>query len=182
MMAARWCWQVCSENASAETIARLFSGEGHRRRSSPTPSSARSLLHRLKRRPPDVSGEYPHWLEPELLRTFGADLPAEMSAMNARASVDLRVNTLRAQRDDMLVGLRSLEIAAERTPFSSVGIRIASGEGLGALQHTQFFQTGAFEFQDEASQLVAQLCGVKPGESVLDLAPARAASRSRLPR
>ena len=39
--------------------------------------------------------------------------------MNARASVDLRVNTLRAARDDMLVGLRSLEVAAERTPFSS---------------------------------------------------------------
>jgi 16S rRNA (cytosine967-C5)-methyltransferase len=93
-----------------------------------------------------------------------------MAAMNARASVDLRVNTLRARRDDMLIGLRSLDVAAERTPFSPFGIRIASGEGLGALQHTQFFQTGAFEFQDEASQLITQLCCVKPGESVLDLA------------
>ena len=90
--------------------------------------------------------------------------------MNARASVDLRVNTLRAARDDMLVGLRSLGVDAQRTPFSPVGIRIASAEGLGALQHTQFFQTGAFEFQDEASQLVTQLCAVKPGQSVLDLA------------
>jgi 16S rRNA (cytosine967-C5)-methyltransferase len=69
-----------------------------------------------------------------------------------------------------LVGLRSLDVDAQRTPFSPVGIRIASAEGLGALQHTQFFQTGAFEFQDESSQLVTQLCSVKPGQSVLDLA------------
>ena len=161
---------LLAEDESAETIARLFSGEGH---APPALSDAeqRALASAPAEKPPaHVSGEYPLWLEPELLRTFGAGLLAEMNAMNARASVDLRVNTLRAQRDDMLVGLRSLDVAADRTPFSPFGIRIASGEGLGALQHTQFFQTGAFEFQDEASQLVTQLCGVKPGESVLDLA------------
>lgn len=158
------------EKESGETIARLFSGEGHAPAMLSEPEQRALASPPVEKPPAHVSGEYPLWLEPELLRTFGADLPAEMNAMNARASVDLRVNTLRAQRDDMLVGLRSLDVAAERTPFSPVGIRIASGEGLGALQHTQFFQTGAFEFQDEASQLVTELCGVKPGESVLDLA------------
>jgi 16S rRNA (cytosine967-C5)-methyltransferase len=47
---------------------------------------------------------------------------------------------------------------------------VPSGEGLGALQQTQFFQTGAFEFQDESSQIAALLCDAKPGSSVLDLA------------
>jgi 16S rRNA (cytosine967-C5)-methyltransferase len=161
---------LLAENESAETIARLFSGEGH---APPVLSGAErhALTSPPAEEPPaHVSGEYPLWLEPELLRTFGADLPAEMKAMNARASVDLRVNTLRARRDDMLVGLRSLDVAAEPTPFSPFGIRVASGEGLGALQQTQLFQTGAFEFQDEASQLVTQLCCVKPGQSALDLA------------
>ena len=161
---------LLAENESANGIARLFSGEGH---APPVLSEAElsALASPPEGEPPThVRGEYPLWLEPELLRTFGSDLPAEMAAMNARASVDLRVNTLRAARDDMLVGLRSLDVAAERTPFSPVGIRIASSEGLGALQHTQFFQTGAFEFQDEASQLVTQLCAVKPGQRVLDLA------------
>lgn len=153
-----------------DEIARLFSGEGH---APPVLSDAElSALNSAPRGEPPahVRGEYPLWLEPELLRTFGPDLPDEMRAMNARASVDLRVNTLRATRDDMLVGLRSLGVEAQRTPFSPVGLRIASAEGLGALQHTQFFQTGAFEFQDEASQLATQLCAVKPGQSVLDLA------------
>jgi len=160
---------LIAENASEDEIERLFSGEGH----APLPLSAAeqsALAATPAEEPPaHVSGEYPLWLEPELLGTFGADLPREMDAMNARASVDLRVNTLRAARDDMLVGLRSLDIAADRTPYSPVGLRIASGQGLGALQHTQFFQTGAFEFQDEASQLSTQLCGVTPGQSVLDL-------------
>jgi len=87
-----------------------------------------------------------------------------------RAPVDLRVNTLRASRDTTLIGLRSLDIEAKPTPFSPRGIRIPSGAGLSALQHTRFFQTGAFEFQDEASQIASLLCGAKPGERVLDLA------------
>jgi 16S rRNA (cytosine967-C5)-methyltransferase len=93
-----------------------------------------------------------------------------MEALNVRASVDLRVNTLRAARDDMLVGLRSLGLDAQPTPFSPCGVRMAAGERLGTLQHTQFFESGAFEFQDEASQLVTQLCAVEPGQRVLDAA------------
>jgi 16S rRNA (cytosine967-C5)-methyltransferase len=161
---------LLAENEPPDEIARLFSGEGHA-----PPALSDAERHALDTAPEGeppahVRGEYPLWLEPELLRTFGPDLPDEMAAMNARASVDLRVNTLRAARDDMLVGLRSVGVEAQRTPFSPVGVRIASAEGLGALQHTQFFQTGAFEFQDEASQLVTQFCVVKPGQSVLDLA------------
>src|SRR5262249_14731962 len=83
---------------------------------------------------------------------------------------DLRVNALRAHRDDMLVGLQALNVKAERTPYAPLGIRIASAEGLSHLQTTQFFQTGAFEFQDEASQIAALLCDAKPGMRVLDLA------------
>ncbi len=158
------------QNETLDRIAQLFNGEGH----APPPLSdaERAALDAAPHGEPPahVRGEYPIWLEPELLRTFGKDLPDEMRAMNARASVDLRVNTLRAARDDMLEGVRSLNVDAQRTPFSPVGLRIASAEGLGALQRTQFFQTGAFEFQDESSQLVAQLCAVKPGQSVLDLA------------
>jgi 16S rRNA (cytosine967-C5)-methyltransferase len=120
--------------------------------------------------PRHVLGEYPQWLEPELTRAFGEHLLDEMRAMGSRAPVDLRVNALRATREDMLIGLRSLNVACEPTPFAPLGIRVPSGEGLGALQQTQFFQTGAFEFQDESSQIAALLCDAKPGSSVLDLA------------
>jgi len=120
--------------------------------------------------PDHVRGGYPKWLEPELQRAFGERIVPEMQAMLARAPVDLRVNTLRAERGDMLTGLRSLDFDAAPTPYSPHGIRIPSGKGLGALRHTAFTQTGAIEIQDEASQLVALVCGVEPGMRVLDLA------------
>jgi 16S rRNA (cytosine967-C5)-methyltransferase len=95
---------------------------------------------------------------------------SEMQAFLSRAPVDLRVNTLRANRDDMLTGLRGLDFDAAPTPYSPFGIRIPSAKGLGALRHTSFFQTGAVEIQDESSQIAALLCGAEPGMRVLDLA------------
>jgi 16S rRNA (cytosine967-C5)-methyltransferase len=120
--------------------------------------------------PDHVRGGYPKWLEPELKRAFGKRVVPEMQAMLARAPVDLRVNRLRAERDDMLTGLRSLDFDAAPTPYSPHGIRIPSAKGLGALRHTAFFQTGAIEIQDEASQIAALVCGAEPGMRVLDLA------------
>ena len=42
-----------------------------------------------------VEGEFPAFLEPELTRAFGDRVLREMAALQARAPVDLRVNTLR---------------------------------------------------------------------------------------
>ncbi len=160
---------LLSENHSAGDIAKLFAGEGY----GPAPLSEdelRAIATQMDDPPSHIRGEYPGWLGPELARSLGGALDAEMQAMQARAPVDLRVNTLRAQREETLVGLRSLGIKAEPTPFAPHGIRIPSEEGLSALQHTRFFQTGAFEFQDEASQIVALLSAATPGMRVLDLA------------
>jgi 16S rRNA (cytosine967-C5)-methyltransferase len=160
---------LLSQNNSSDDIARLFDGTGY----GPAPlteNEQRDIAGPASDPPPHISGEYPLWLEPELARSLGDSLQAEMQAMQGRAPVDLRVNTLRAAREETLVGLRSLGIKAQPTPFAPLGIRIPSAEGLGALQHTRFFQTGAFEFQDEASQIAALLCAAKPGMRVLDLA------------
>ena len=158
------------EGLPEEEIAKLFDAGAY----GPSPLTAEELRSIAAPPagppPPHVLGEYPEWLELELIRAFGDGLPEEMGAMLARAPVDLRVNTLRASRSDMLVGLRSLDIQCEAMAFAPQGIRIPSGDGLGTLQHTQFFQTGAFEFQDESSQIAAILCGAKPGSQVLDLA------------
>jgi 16S rRNA (cytosine967-C5)-methyltransferase len=120
--------------------------------------------------PDYVRGGYPEWLDGELERAFGERKIQEMQAMLARAPVDLRVNTLRAARDDMLVGLQGLGFEAAPTPYSPVGIRIPSQSGLGALRQSNFFQTGAVEIQDEASQIAVLICDAKPGMRVLDLA------------
>ena len=161
---------LLAERLSESAIAEIFSGAGY----GPAPLSEderRSLASPPQDSPPlHIRGEYPEWLAAELHRAFGAELLDEMQALNQRASIDLRVNSLRAERDTILEALRSLDVDAQRTRYAPSGIRVASAEGLGHLQHTQFFQTGAFEFQDEASQIVAYLCEAKPGQRVLDLA------------
>jgi len=120
--------------------------------------------------PPHAQFEFPEFLEAELFRSLGESLPDEMRAMQERAPVDLRVNTLKAARDDVLASLRDETIDAHRTPWSPLGIRIAAQSGLSALRRHRLFEEGAFEFQDEASQIVALLVGAKPGERILDLA------------
>jgi 16S rRNA (cytosine967-C5)-methyltransferase len=117
-----------------------------------------------------VRGEYPPFLEPELLRGFGAELLAEMLALQARAPVDLRVNALKRERGEVLDALLAREFKVEPTPFSPHGIRIESSRGAAQLGRGAMFESGAFEFQDEAAQIATLLCLAKPGERILDLA------------
>ena len=157
------------EGKSAGEVEALFTGEGY---GPPllNDEERRAILAAPQDPPSHVRGDYPQWLEPELTRAFGNRVVDEMQAMQMRAPVDLRVNSLRAERTVLLTGLAALDIKASPTPYSPWGIRIEAAEGLSSLQHSQFFQTGAFEFQDEASQIAALLCAAKPGQRVLDLA------------
>jgi 16S rRNA (cytosine967-C5)-methyltransferase len=120
--------------------------------------------------PAPVVGEYPAWLEPSLARAFGDGLAEEMLALQNRAPVDLRVNTLKANRATVLAALKAEGFAVTPTRYSPVGIRIPPGEGSATLTKSQLFRSGAFEFQDEAAQLASLMADAKPGMRVLDLA------------
>ncbi len=121
----------------------------------------------LRDAPLHVQGEYPEFLENELKRAFGNRLLEELRAMQQRAPIDLRVNTLKAGRGDVVERLRAGGFEAAATPWSPMGIRIASARGL---EQTKLFAGGLFEFQDEAAQIACILCGARPGMRVLDLA------------
>ena len=124
----------------------------------------------MSKPPAHVRGEFPAFLEPELTRAFGPHVLDEMLALQARAPVDLRVNTLKRQRGEVLAALQARDFKAEATPFSPVGIRIPSGEGSAELGRSAMFESGAFEFQDEAGQIASLLCQARSGERILDLA------------
>jgi 16S rRNA (cytosine967-C5)-methyltransferase len=161
---------LLAEGKTAQDVETLFSGDGY----GPPPLNeaerAATAAPPIAPAPAYVRGDYPEWLEPELTRAFGPHVVEEMEAMRGRAPVDLRANSLRAERRVLLTGLAGLDVKAAPTPYAPWGIRIESASGLSALQNSQFFQTGAFEFQDEASQIASLLCGAKPGDRVLDLA------------
>ncbi len=90
-------------------------------------------------------------------------------ALAARAPVDLRVNRLRASREAVAKDLAHLQ--PEEGAWSPDALRFQPGQdGRGpSLQTEALFFAGAFEIQDEGSQLVTLLAGVKPGETVIDL-------------
>ena len=91
-----------------------------------------------------------------------------MAALIPRAPTDLRVNTLKAARDDVIATLAKDGIAAAPTPYAPDGVRIAGD--VPNLSQSALFESGAFEFQDEAAQIASHLCDAKPGMRVLDLA------------
>ena len=119
--------------------------------------------------PAHVEGDYPEWLDAHLARVFGDERAAEGAALASRAPLDLRVNTLAAERDEALTKLEHLN--AEPTRWSPIGMRIRlAAEAKSPSIHAEpIFLKGRIEIQDEGSQLAALLARAKPGEHVVDL-------------
>ncbi len=86
-------------------------------------------------------------------------------ALQQPAPLDLRVNTLRSERDAVLRELAASGIVGEPTPYSPVGIRL---KGKPALNRHPLFLDGAIEAQDEGSQLLAYLVAPKRHDLVVD--------------
>ncbi len=152
----------------AAAIAALCSGERH----APAPLSdeerARLEAATLDGAADHVRGDYPEWLADRFAAAFGAAAATEGAALAARAPVDLRVNLLKASREQALARLAHLDPAP--TPLSPIGLRIGAGQGRGpALSAETAYVKGLVEPQDEASQLASLLCAAAPGEQVLDL-------------
>lgn len=119
---------------------------------------------------PHIAGDYPEWLQPSFSRAFGDDAAVEGAALARRAPVDLRVNTLKADRERVLKALA--HFGAIATPISPLGIRIAIPEGATRSPHVEAEAAhgkGWFEVQDEGSQIAAAIAAPQPRHQVLDL-------------
>ena len=119
--------------------------------------------------PAYVEGDYPEWLDPQLQRVFGEERAAEGAALSSRAPLDLRVNTLAAERDEALAKLQHLDAAPTRWSPIGIRIRLAAEAKSPAIHAEPIFLKGQIEIQDEGSQLAALLADAKPGEQVVDL-------------
>jgi 16S rRNA (cytosine967-C5)-methyltransferase len=119
--------------------------------------------------PAHIAGDYPEWLDGQLADVFGDDRVAEAVAMASRAPLDLRVNTLKSNREKALASLKHL--GATETPWSPLGLRILLGADARnpGINAEEDFIKGGIEVQDEGSQLAALFSGAKPGEQVIDL-------------
>ncbi len=158
-------WQM-----TPEQVSRLADGSRH----APEPVSEAELAGlevEIPAAAPDhVRGDYPEWLGPEFERAFGEAAAEQGAALARRAPVDLRVNTLKADRDKVLKALRRFEVKA--TPLSPLGVRAEQPPGPGRSPHLEAepgHGKGWYEVQDEGSQLATLLAGARPRRQVIDL-------------
>jgi 16S rRNA (cytosine967-C5)-methyltransferase len=119
--------------------------------------------------PPHVIGDYPEWLDASLTATFGEERAEEGAALAARAPLDLRVNTLKADRDKAAAALADLFPVPTRWSPWGLRIPLLSDARSPALHAEPAFLKGFVEVQDEGSQLAALLSAARPGEQVIDL-------------
>lgn len=119
-----------------------------------------------KLEPLTIQAELPEWLVKKL-RSFmpDTDILNLGRSVQQPASLDLRVNTLLANRDEILALLGEDGIKGNVTPYSPIGIRLA---GKPAINRHELFLAGKVEVQDEGSQLLGYLLAPRRGDMVVD--------------
>ena len=98
------------------------------------------------------------WLADKLIASELSDEEAE--AMLGRAPLDLRVNSLKAERADI-----TLPVAAEELALPQA-LRLPSGT---QIEQWEAYREGLIEVQDAGSQIGSMAVQAKPGETVIDL-------------
>ncbi len=148
-----------------------FSGLNTRQFEAILKPSEMDLIARVKAAQADdlpaaVRLDLPDWLCERLIAEQGdAEATALALACKEPAPLDLRVNTLKATREEVLAQLHAAGLQAEPTPYSPNGLRLTTKP---ALTKNQLFIDGKIEVQDEGSQLLSILVGPKRGEMVAD--------------
>lgn len=160
---------IASELEGAGTALARFNGSGY----GPTEltDAEKSVVAKLHE---SQTGNGPDWVKcgcPEdlyglLASQWPQDVVEEVQALNDRAPVDLRVNTMRLNVDAARAALAEAGYEAIPTSFSPMGLRGNAHTNFSALEP---FKKGLVDPQDESSQLVSLLVDAKPEMQVIDL-------------
>ncbi len=111
--------------------------------------------------PLGTRAELPDWIVSKLKSCMSeAQILSLGRAMQQRAPFDLRVNTIKAKRENMIA-----KLGGEATKWSPEGIRFADKF---PLNENPAFLEGLVEVQDEGSQLLCYLLSPKRREMVVD--------------
>ena len=135
-----------------------------------------------------IAHSHPEWLVARWLDRHGFEACERWVRFNNETPrLTLRVNTLRASRDEVAAALAASGVVTEPTPHAPDGVIVTAGHPLRALDADARIgaldRSGAgplagplvgslasfFLVQDEASQLVSLAVAARPGERVLDL-------------
>jgi len=117
--------------------------------------------------PPDDAARHnlPPWLWQGLQAEYGSEAAALAQALNAEGTVDLRVNTLKATREQAAEALRAEGIESDAIDGLDAALRLRKRA---ALQNTRVLRDGWIEPQDAGSQRLALFVAPAAGETIVD--------------
>ncbi len=113
-----------------------------------------------------VRESIPDWLDELGLKELGEERwEKELKALNQKANVILRVNTLKTKPEGLRHALQQENIATRPLPGYPDALVL---EKRGNLYNSKAFKSGWFEVQDASSQLVAPFSDPGPGMCIVD--------------
>lgn len=108
----------------------------------------------------------PDWMDELGRQELGEAWEKTVIALNKPTDLYLRVNALKASREDVITALAADGIVAEKISEDlPYGLRITDRK---ELFKTDSFRKGFFEVQDAGSQMIVPLLDIQPGQRVID--------------
>jgi 16S rRNA (cytosine967-C5)-methyltransferase len=171
----RWLTRLAGEKANPGQLALAalvrVQGVNMRQLEGALDHDELAWVKELKARPePELTlaeqADFPDWLAERLsVRMDAATLLQLARSLNQPAPLDLRVNEIKAKREEVLAQLAAEGIVGEACRYAPQGIRLRTKP---ALSRNPLYLEGKIEVQDEGSQLLGYLLAPKRGEMVVD--------------
>lgn len=112
-----------------------------------------------------IETSHPSWLVERWIDAYGVEKARSICLANLQTKpINIRVNRLKASRDQVMEQLTADGYHVEASLFSEQGIIVEKGH---ILSH-QLFKSGTFSIQDQSSMLVVEMMDIKPDQQVLD--------------
>ncbi|HWN66986.1 MAG TPA: RsmB/NOP family class I SAM-dependent RNA methyltransferase, partial [Haliangium sp.] len=112
-----------------------------------------------------LSCSLPDWLAEALVASHGDRAEAMARALQERAPMTLRANTLATSRADLATWLAEEGVPTRPTTHARAGLH---AEDRGNLFGLRAYERGAFEMQDEGSQMICELVAPPERSVVVD--------------
>ncbi|MFM1842248.1 MAG: Fmu and Fmv protein [Cyanobacteriota bacterium] len=114
---------------------------------------------------------FPDWIVDRFQQQWGwVETEALCQYFNQPPSLDLRINPLKASRDQVIQAFAEINLTATAIAGLPQGLRIA--QKTGSIPQLPGFKEGWWTVQDASAQWVAQILDPQPGEIIFDVCAA----------
>lgn len=111
---------------------------------------------------------FPAWYVERFHKEFGPEFAEEiLEAQNIFPELNIRVNSLRTNREKLIDRLANEGVSAVRGKYSPECILLKNFTG--RIERLKSFKKGLFQVQDQAAQVMSHLINPCPGECILDV-------------